>query len=231
MLALYPTIYRDAHGEEETVIENDGQTLRMVVRGAEFISPPFGSFDNFTPTSEDGVGLSQFKLNSFRELIAASPQIDIPLPIVVEDEVAPSTLKVAIDLEGFGSRRLLGDAADPQMTLIFGDHLIASRGGWGAFETELIQIQRQMPPNAYMECCFNCAFSGYSPYGNGLWGMYCHRNYKEEYVQANDKREWIRLDCHSAGTVQETYLCPEFQRWNGESGYRDPLHVRPIEIQ
>jgi hypothetical protein len=36
MIAHYPALYRDAHSEETTVIENDGKTRWMVVRGAVF---------------------------------------------------------------------------------------------------------------------------------------------------------------------------------------------------
>ncbi len=95
---------------------------------------------------------------------------------------------------------------------------------------ELLQIQRQLPADAYMKCCFNCAFSGYNPYGNGLWGMYCHRNYKEAYVQANSKFEWISLNAVAAEYVQEIHLCPEFQRWNGKTGYRDGLFVNRLSV-
>lgn len=231
MLATYPTVYRDAHGEENTVIENDGQTLRMVVRGVEFISNPFGLFDDFKPILGVGSEISLFKFGQLGELIAATLQFDVPLPVVVRNEIVNMTLEVTIDLEGVGSRRVLGDAADPRMALAFGDHLFASRGGWGSFEGEMLQIQRQMPSDAYMKCCFNCAYSGYSPGGNEMWGMYCHRNDKEEYLAADNKPQWFRLNARAAEWVQETYLCPEFQRWNGETGYRDPFHVKPIEIQ
>jgi hypothetical protein len=37
MIARYPALFRDAHSEMVTVIENDGRTLRMVVRGVEFM--------------------------------------------------------------------------------------------------------------------------------------------------------------------------------------------------
>ena len=53
MMATYPAIYSDANSEENTGIENDGQTLRMVVRGVEFVSKPFGSFDDLQPVTED----------------------------------------------------------------------------------------------------------------------------------------------------------------------------------
>jgi len=190
MMAIYPAVYRDAHGEEHTVVENDGQTLRMIVRGVEFISKPFGSFDDLRPTIEDEAELSSFTFDRYRELVAATLQFDMPLPVVIEAEIAPANLNITIDLNQAGARQVDGqDWADPRMTLTFQDHSHASRGGGGSFEGELLQIQRQLPPNAYMKCCFNCAFSGYNPSGDGLWGMFCHRNHKEAYLSAKDKSE------------------------------------------
>jgi len=231
MMATYPALYRDQFGEEQTAIENDGQTLRMVVRGVEFISRPFGSFDDFEPvTQEEGV-LSSFTLDSYHDLVAATLIFEVPLPLVTDADTVTATLTVHVDLEGAGSREE-GDQhwADPRTNLSVGDSHYASSGGWGCFELEMLQIQRQLPSDAYMKCCFNCAFSGYSPYGNGLWGMYCHRNHKEAYVQANDKATWIRLDDAAAEHVQEIHLRPEFQRWNGETGYRDGLFVNRLSV-
>lgn len=229
--ASYPAAYRDARGEEQIVIENDGQTLRMVVRGVEFISTPFGSFDGFTPMAQEEVLQAGFALNRHHNLIAATLIFEVPMSIVAGMETVPSTLTVQIDLESVGAREEADQSwADPRITLSVGDSRYTSSGGWGCFEMELLQIQRQLPPDAYIKCCFNCAFSGYNPYGNGLWGMYCHRNYKKDYVQANSKFEWIKLNEAAAEYVQELYLCPEFQRWNGETGYRDGLHVNRLNI-
>ncbi len=231
MMATYPAVYRDAHGEEQTDIENDGQTLRMVVRGVDFISTPFGSFDDLKPLTKGEAALSSFIFDQFGSLIAATLHIEMPVLVVNGAEVATETLSVIIDLDGVGSRRVIGNAADPRMTLTFHDKSFVSRGGWGAFEGEMLQIQRQMLPGTYMKCCFNCAYSGYDPGGNGLWGMYCHRNHKEEYLTANDKPLWFRLNAQSAEYVQEIHLCPEFERWDGETGYRDPLQLPVINKQ
>ena len=224
MVATYPAIYRDDQGKETTVIENDGQTLRMVVRGVAFISRPFGSFDSFTPEAQEEASLAHFALDSYRDLVAATLVFEVPMPLVMGAKLVPSTLIVQVELESAGS---LGTAsrnwADPRMTLSVAGDQFASPGGWGSFEMELLRIQRQLPADSYMKCCFNCAFSGYNPAGNGLWGMFCHRSHKKEYVRANNKPPWFCLNAVSAEYVQEIYLCPEFQRWNGETGYRDGL--------
>ena len=232
MKATYPAIYRDQFGEEQSVIENDGQLLRMVVRSVEFASRSFGSFDGLTPKTQEEEAPAGFTLGAHDDLMAATLIFEVLMPVVVGMETLPSTLTVHIDLEGAGPREEADrDWADPRMTLSVGDNRYASSGGWGCFEMELLQIQRQLPPDAYMKCCFNCAFSGYNPYGSGLWGMYCHRNYKEAYVQANNKFHWISLNEVAAEYVQEIHFCPEFQRWNGETGYRDGLFVSRLSIE
>ncbi len=226
MHSIYPTIYRDALGEEQTVIENDGQTLRMVVRGVEFEG---GGFDGLTAKTPEEALHAGFTLDSYHDLIAATLIFEVPMLVVAGVKAVPSVLTVHIDLEGAGPR-VEADRhwSDPRMSLSVGDKQYSSSGGWGCFEMELLQIQRQLPSDAYMKCCFNCAFSGYNPYGNGLWGMFCHRNHKVEYLRASTKVEWLQVP--SAGTVQEIYLCPEFQRWNGETGYRDGLFINRLSV-
>ena len=231
MQATYSAVYRDQHGEEQTIIENDGQTLRMVIRGMEFISTPFGSFDCLTAETPGEALQAGVTLDSYHDLIGATLIFDVPMSVVADAGTVPSTLTVHIDLEGAGPHEEADrDWADPRMTFSVGDKRYASSGGRGCFEMELLQIQRRLPSDAYMKCCFNCAFSGYNPYGGGLWGMYCHRNHKEEYVQANSKFEWIKLNEVAAEYVQDIHLCPEFQRWNGETGYRDGLFVNRLSV-
>ena len=224
MLAVYPTLYRDAYGEEETVIENDGQTLRMVVRGVEFEG---GDFDGFAPVSQE-VG-SQFAFH-YGNLCGYLLRCTIPV-IVAGDGEKVTALHVLLDL-GKPTAEGRIDKEELVLTLeVEGEALKSSGKSGGFFEGEMLDIQRLMPAKTYMKCCFNCAFSGYSPAGGGMWFMFCHRNHKEEYLNARGKAEWFHLNQEAAGTVQETYLCPEFQRWNGVTGYRDRLYVKPIETQ
>lgn len=225
MQAAYPANYRDALGEEQTVIENDGRMLRMVVRGVEFEG---SDFDGFEPIKiGPSLQCPQFVLNH-NELCACTIICDIPVPVVRQGEVGIGRLHVQLELgmpaeRGHISHELL------RLELITGEEtFISRRKSSGFFELELLDIQRLMPVTTYMKCCFNCTFAGYSPSGNGMWRMYCHRNHKEEYPRARGKAEWFRLNGEAAEIVQETYLCPEFERWDGKTGYRDPLHLPVI---
>ena len=78
MIARYPALYRDAHGEEATVIENDGKTLRMVMRGVEFEGT---MFDDFEPSiAKDDPALASFLLHG-NALCSCVIECDIPLPV------------------------------------------------------------------------------------------------------------------------------------------------------
>jgi len=230
-MTTYPAIYRDAHGEEHTVIENDGQTLRMIVRGIEFVSKAFGSFEFLTAQNRDEAISAGFALDRYDDLLAATIIYEMPLMVIVRHEEILGTLTVQVDLEGAGTNAAERPWADPILSLAYNDLQYATGSYSGCFEGAFLSIQKRLPADTFIKCCFNCAFSGYNPSGNGLWGMFCHRNHKEEYLQANNKPLWFRLNRESAETVQETYLCPEFERWNGETGYRDPLQPYVIKTQ
>jgi hypothetical protein len=100
------------------------------------------------------------------------------------------------------------------------EHEYLSSGKTGWFEDELLDLARQLPAGTYLKACINCAFSDYSPYGHGLFGgLACFRNSKQEYRQVKSKGDLFQIWEKNAGFVQETYLCPEFER-RTRAGYR-----------
>ncbi len=86
--AIYPAHYIDQHGEESTIIANDGTTLSMVVRGVEFRGR---WFDDFEPMA--GIDASCFLLNR-GELCAC----DITVPVISGSEEFPGMLHAHLDL-------------------------------------------------------------------------------------------------------------------------------------
>ena len=46
---LYPATYSDAHGSETTTIANNSETLRLSLRGVEFV---VRDFDSLEPTGD-----------------------------------------------------------------------------------------------------------------------------------------------------------------------------------
>jgi hypothetical protein len=73
----------------------------------------------------------------------------------------------------------------------------------------------------YLQTCFCCAFSDYSPYGNGLFGdLACFRDNKQPYLAVETKRDFLALWDTYTEFVQETYHCGEFERRKPGTGYR-----------
>jgi hypothetical protein len=72
-----------------------------------------------------------------------------------------------------------------------------------------------------MVACINCMYSDYSPYGHGLFGwMMCFRNIREEYRRVRGKADFWSVHDRYDRLVQETYLCPVFERRVPGTGYR-----------
>jgi hypothetical protein len=95
MIAHYPGLYWDTHGEEATVIENDGKTLRMVVRGAEFTGT---EFDDFEPSvARDDPALASFTLDR-GSLCSYVLECDMPLPGLSGNEILDGSLHMRLEL-------------------------------------------------------------------------------------------------------------------------------------
>jgi hypothetical protein len=77
----------------------------------------------------------------------------------------------------------------------------------------MLDVQGQLPPGTHLRVCITCAYSDYSPAGHGLFGgLACFRGNKAEYLAVRSKADLFRVWGTMTGFVQETYLCPEFDR-------------------
>ncbi len=124
---------------------------------------------------------------------------------------------------------LLGDFApndgwdNPHLRIVleFDGQQFAGSGTSGWFEDELLSIQAQLSEGVFIKSCINCLYSDYSPAGHGLFGgMMCFRNLKGEYRKVKSKQDFWALYGRQDRYVQETYLCPEFERRIPGTGYR-----------
>jgi hypothetical protein len=212
--------YQDAQGEEDTIMENDGKQLRMVVRGVEFVG---SDFDGLEPSLDPAdPRLASFTLHA-RSLCACHLAWVMPLPVVVGEELLEGQVQVDLEL---GQPRPEGNRGIDQETLrlcfSFGGASFWSKGtSGGFFEDELRDIQQALPEGAYLKACISCAFSDYSPYGNGLFGcLACFRGNKAGYRQVNGKHDLFAIWDTMTEFVQETSLCPEFEHRRPGAGYR-----------
>lgn len=216
-MQIYPAKYSDNNGEEITTIRNDWKVLRMNVRGIEFCGNDFDSF--YIEEENDNSKLDTF---TFAQdcLCDCKISFEMPLEIIVEEETIIGVLSVFIEL-GKPNEKGWTDRNDVLLVLKYQNKVFRSKGTSEWFEDELLDIQKQLPQNHNLKCCFGCAFSDYSVYGHSFFGsMMCFRNIKEVYKKIFDKKAFMEIMENHVGWVQETYLCEEFEIRKAGAGYR-----------
>jgi hypothetical protein len=217
MDAKYAATYWDKNGKELTSICNNAKVLSMVVRGIEFRG---SDFDALEPTGNyHAAQLSSFTLQQ-GSLCSCVIEADMPIPVAVQHHTVDGVLRVHLEL---GNPTPNGgiDREHLELRLKVGDSVFKSKGWSGWFEDELLDIQKQMPDDNYIKACINCAFSDYSPLGHGLFGcLACFRDNKQGYLLVRSKHDLFNIWKSMTEFVQETYLCPEFERRVAGTGYR-----------
>ena len=215
MQATYPAVYRDEHGELATTIENDGKSLRMSLSGVEFEG---SDLDSFEPVRwSDQAQLSRFSFAN-GSLCAFTLEFSMPVAVLTDARDKQATLIVQLSL---GYPRLDSDELTLHLKLVLDDARIESAGDSGWFEDELADIQRKLPNHWHLKMCFGCSLSDYSPYGHGLFGdLACFRGNKTGYHSVKTKFDLFEVWGTMTEFVQETYLCPEFEKRMPGTGYR-----------
>jgi hypothetical protein len=209
--------YHDRQGSEPIVIDNDGRLLRVSIRSVAFVG---ADFDALEPV--DGVTDVPDSLRmDFGALCSCTIEWDIPVAIVTSGVQADGVLHCELRLGDPGGPHGGLDAEDLNMTLHGAGPVCTTQQSHGFFEEALDDLHRQLPANTYLKICITCAWSDYSPAGTPLFGgMACFRNAKEAYSRARSKRDIFAVWDQRTGFVQETFLCPEFERRAPNAGYR-----------
>ena len=144
------------------------------------------------------------------------------MPVQMVDNVQEARGELLVDLVlGDPSPKGGIDGEKLVIALQYGGRRFLGSGTSDWFEDELLSIQAQLPAGVFMKCCINCLYSDYSPGGHAVFGdMMCFRNIKAEYVKVKSKQQFWPLHKRYERKVQETYLCPEFERRVPGTGYR-----------
>jgi hypothetical protein len=214
----YPGTYTDGRGTEHVLVFNDGETLEVVIRGVRFKGRDFDGLKSVdvVPTSSRG----PFVLNK-EELCDCTIACEIPQVIGISPTSHHlGTLHVELRL-GKPSPNGGIDMEDLRLTLSYGKWFFSSRGTGGLFESELLDLKKQLPAGHHFSNCFGCAYSDYFYGGQGLFGsMVCFRDCKDEYLSVRTKDDYIAVYDRNAGAVQETHVCPQFVPRERNTGYR-----------
>jgi len=220
-VSFWPTTYTNRYGQETTTLESDGTSLYMVLRGTLFEG---SSFTSLCPKNEEDIPTlgSTFPLSRFGELHACVFACELPLSLMVRGATEPG--KLLVHFEVFDETRFLPRQAawDMWLELHVGDNTFRSSHGFFDFEERLNEIQAHLPKDTYLQACIHCAFSDYSPAGHGEFGdLWCFRSNKQGYRNVTSKWDLFRLMSQAQPeAVQETYLCPEFEKRKPGTGYR-----------
>ncbi|WP_328676946.1 DUF6304 family protein [Streptomyces sp. NBC_00343] len=225
---FWPGRYTDRHGTEVVVFESDGrESIRTTIRGVRFEGdsmddlgalggePPEAPFAFF-----DGA------------LCSCLLEWEVPLSVAVEGQgVRTAVLDCALRLgDPAGPGRGL-DAETLTTTLRLDGHEYRDAEGHDDFEDALNEVQRRLPPGTRLKACVSCAWSDYHPAGHGLMaGLACFRDAKDLYRQVDGKhgpRGIFTAWQEHTESVQETWLCEEFEDRAGHAGYRGAFPARP----
>jgi hypothetical protein len=216
MHAIYPVKYHDRFGKEQTSILNDGKTLSMTVRGVEFQGT---DWDSLEPLPMSALVENQFVLQG-GSLCSCKIEVEMPVPVVISDKGENGTLEIEIEL---GDPLPNGNLNKETLLLKLrlGNEVLSSSGRSGWFEDEMLDLQRKLPEGTLIKACINCAFSDYSPAGHGFFGcLACFRGNKAGYRGVTSKWGLFKIWDTMTEFVQETYLCPEFEKRAPGTGYR-----------
>jgi hypothetical protein len=205
--------YADAFGEESAVVLNDGKTVSLQVRGMTLSGSDFDSL-----RAPDGALTATLPLTPGGDLCSCTFEWEAEVPVQHGGGASTGLLWSRISL---GAPLTTGglDREGVELEFCFADLRVRSRGTSGWWEDELLDIARALPADTYLKICFSCLYSDYSPYGHGSFGcLTCHRGHKSQYLAVRTKADYFHVP--ATETVQETYLCPEFERRIPGTGYR-----------
>ncbi len=213
MLAVYPAVYRDVHGKENTVIENDGNKLRTTIRGVELVAD---APDGFSPAESTPFEMLARLPLYLGDLCSYVLDFDIPTRIIADDRLAEGLLHLRYELgdpRGDESAHRGLDREDITASLTHANLTFATSKSYGYLEDAVAEIQTALPAGTYLKVCLNCAFGLESDMGCGAFaGLGCFRSAKEEARQVQNIFDVCRLWDRKTEFVQGIYVCPQFER-------------------
>lgn len=224
----FPGVFTDRHGSELITWHVSpsvrrqppgvmGYEIETMIRGVAFWGY---AFDDLEPRHADqaaAAGLPVSRLSG--ELADSVIKGDLPCTVEVDGERVPSvvTFTLALQSADRGPERQLPSPKNLHLALTVGGQRFDVDDNW--FEDGVLRLDRAIhDAGASLTCCVTCLYSDYSPAGQGLAGMRCHRSAKEQYLAVRSKRDYWSVPVTE--DVLETYLCPEYERRIPGTGYR-----------
>ena len=216
-VAAYPGEYQDRHGAQAITIRHQGAELATVVRGVALVGT---DFDGLTPSDRPAATAAGIVVDSIGAVCDCVLAWEMPVLVEHGGDAAPAPLSARLELGPPG--RLGGaDREEIRLALRWRGASLISPVRVPHFEDALGWIAAHMPDGARLRCCLTCAYSDYSPVGQGLFGwLTCFGATKAEYLAVASKDDIFALWPRAVGEVAETGICPEFAHRKAGTGYR-----------
>ncbi|MGW6710089.1 DUF6304 family protein [Streptomyces sp. NPDC054956] len=212
----YPAVVHDRWGRFETTLVNDGQNFSLALRGNRFEGPMLAYLELSESAPEGQEQPPDVTEDS--ELASCTVEWRMPVP-VAGVEAGAAELHVRLLLGDSEPRR--GAPAEVELALHLPTGIVETARAHGLIEDALLSLQGHLPEGVHLQACFTCAFSDYSPAGSDVFGtMACFRDSKDAYRAVRTKRDIFALWPENAGSVQETFLCDQYERRAPNTGYR-----------
>ncbi len=161
-------------------------------------------FDMLEPGERDAS--TSFVVNRLGELINCRLDGELPVTLEMDGDQVPGAVRFEIDLYSSPARTELS-------TEVRG---VQHRIKVDLFE-QLLQLDTAIRPDRLV-CCVTCQWSDYSPAGQPLLGIECHRDAKERYLAVRSKQDYWGMPVTEQ--VPETYRCEQWERRIPGTGYR-----------
>lgn len=214
----YPAVVTDAYGRCETTLVDDGGKYEMMLRGRRFVGSPESLTLVESPADAEKLPEPPELLSG--DLCSCTIEWTVTVPVVsAEGGLVDRDLRIRLALGRPGPTGGL-ERCDVALTMTLPTVTVATRPR-ESMEDALLELHRGFPVGTRVVACFSCAFSDVHWAGSGFMGLFlCYRDSKEAYRGVRHKVELVSLTDADTPTVQETFLCEEYEYRGKNAGMR-----------
>jgi hypothetical protein len=228
----YIGTYEDAFGTVEITIRNNFEKFSLKIDGIEFEGTDFDALEIVDKQLYSDKQVKRFALcqtaiydtNKFvEEICNCTFTIIIPQLIICQKSREQYVINMNFKYV-LGDKKPIALGGGIEFEKIYVsfkifDKLFESEGN--LVEDIFDNIINQFNGEYYLKNCFGCLYSDYSVYGQSALGsMMCFVRQKREYLEVQNKLDYMRNLTDDYDVVQEIFCCNKFEIRRRGTGYR-----------
>ena len=228
----YVGVYEDAFGIVEIIIRNNFEKFSLKIDGIEFEGTDFDALEIIDKQLYSNEQIKRFTLcqtaicdtNEFVEEIC-NCTFDIIIPQLIICQKSREQCVINMNFKYvLGDKKpiALGGGIEfekIQVSFKISDKLFESEGD--LVEDIFDSITSQFNGEYNLKNCFGCLYSDYSVYGQSALGsMMCFVRQGREYLEVQNKLDYMRNLTDDYDVVQEIFCCNKFEIRRKGTGYR-----------